>query len=218
MPPTGTGDLTSALLHRATLPAHDVVIRYGVPVTSVARTLVDLARHRPLATAVAAMDFALREHMVTGDEIAATMLDCRNWPGIKRARRAVRLVDPRAESVLESVSRLVLGWLRLPVPEPQQRIADERGFIIARCDFYWDEYGVVGEADGRDKYSAREVLTKEKDRQEQLEDLGIVAVRWGWRDVTRAPQLLRHRVSRGFERGRLRDRSGFPRQWSLPSS
>jgi hypothetical protein len=62
------------------------------------------------------------------------------------------------------------------------------------------------------------VLTDEKERQELLEDLGIFVVRWGWRDVTRAPRTLRQRICRAFERGRRRDQSGLPRQWTVRSS
>ena len=94
-------------------------------------------------------------------------------------------------------------------------IFDVAGIFRGRCDFYWDEFGVVGEADGRDKYDGRDVLWDEKERQEDLERLGIVVVRWGWTVATRRAQELRRRLTDGFERGRLRDRSGSPRKWSI---
>jgi hypothetical protein len=73
----------------------------------------------------------------------------------------------------------------------------------------------VGEADGRSKYDGRSVLMAEKERQEDFEDLTLVVVRWGWKHVTRQRHVLRRRIENGFERGRLRDRSGFPRLWTL---
>ncbi len=118
--------------------------------------------------------------------------------------------DGRAESPLESVSRLVLRWLALPTPDLQTTLCDRNGVFLGRADFYWDEFGVAGEADGRLKYEDRDVLTAEKLRQEALEDPGVAIVRWGWRDAQYRPRPLGDRIVQAFERGRRRDRSGFP--------
>ncbi|MCW2526504.1 MAG: hypothetical protein JWM76_1364 [Pseudonocardiales bacterium] len=40
----------------------------------------------------------------------------------------------------------------LPRPRLQAPILDEVGRLAARCDFFWGRYGVVGEADGMEKY------------------------------------------------------------------
>ena len=214
-PPRRTGSLHEAHLHRATLWPQDVVVVGEVPVTSVARTLIDVARNCPTSTAVAALDAALHRRIVSEAELDDVVLRCWNWPGIARAHRAIRLCDGRSESPLESVSRLTIRWLRLPPPEPQVVVLDPSGHPIARLDFYWDEFGVAGEADGRSKYDDRDVLTAEKDRQEEVENLGVCFTRWGWQHVVRRPHTLRSRVESAFERGQLRDRSGFRRQWSV---
>lgn len=213
--PRRMGRMHEALLYRAGLPDCHITALADVPVTSVARTLIDVARHRPLASAVAAIDAALHSHRVTVDELDEVLIHCWNWPRIRRAQRALRFIDARSESPLESVSRLVLGWLDLPTPSLQPTIVDAFGNHVGRLDFYWDEFGVFGEADGRSKYDARLVLTAEKERQEALENLGLVAVRWGWVDLTRRRYALKRRVERAFERGTLRDRSGFRREWSV---
>ncbi|WP_460604567.1 hypothetical protein [Jatrophihabitans fulvus] len=212
--PRGTGHVRGALLHRAALPPGHVVDLDGLPVTSVARTLIDVARSRPLVTAVAAIDAALHRHIVTEDELDDVVLTCWNWPGIRRAQRALRLADGRAESPLESVSRLVVRWLGLPAPDIQPLVLDERGVAIARLDFYWDEFGVAGEADGRAKYVDRDVLTSEKDRQEDVSDLGIEFARWQWWHATHR-NALRGKIERAFQRGAARQRSGLPRRWSI---
>lgn len=215
VPPTGRGSADGAHLHRASLPPEEIAVVDGVPVTSVARTLVDVGRSCPVHTAVAAMDAALHRDLTRLDEVYVVARRCWNWPSIRRAQRAMRLSDGRAESPLESVSRLVLRWLRLPDPEPQVRVLDGFGHEIGRLDFYWERFGVFGEADGRSKYDARDVLTAEKLRQEELETTGLIGVRWGWTEVTKYPRLVRYRITRAFERGQARDRSGFPREWSV---
>jgi hypothetical protein len=216
--PDARGSATRVLLHRATVAPDDVCVIDGLPALTAARTVIDVARSRPISTAVAAIDAALYEGLATEDQLDDVLLRCWNWPGIRRAQRAVRLSDRRSESPLESVSRLVLRWLRLPAPELQPVVLDRHGRPLGRLDFYWDEFGVAGEADGRSKYDSRQVLIAEKERQELLEDCGLVFVRWGWDAPTARPQLLKARVEAAFERGRARDRSRFPRLWSVVRS
>jgi hypothetical protein len=215
VPPDGIGALSGVHLYRATLRPVDVELLDGTPVTAAARTAVDLARHLRFAAGVAALDDVLHRRLATLDEIHDVLRACWNWPGIRRAHRVVAAADGRAESPLESVSRLVIARLRLPRPEPQRVITSLDGLILGRGDFYWDEFGVVGEADGRSKYDDRDVLWDEKRRQEDFECTGLVVTRWGWDDATIRPRLLRARLIDAFERGRLRDRSGFPRRWSV---
>ncbi len=215
VPPRWAGNAVEAHLHRATLGPDDVVLVDGVAVTSIARTLIDLGRSRPTVSSVAALDKALHEGWVSYDDLEAVLRMCWNWPGIRRAHRAVRLADGRAESPLESVSRLVMHAVRLPMPTPQTWVRCRLG-VRSRLDFYWDEFGVGGEADGRAKYRVDpQERDREKQRQEFLEDDNMVFVRWGWDLPWRAPRLFRTRVQNALERGRLRDRSGLPRYWSV---
>ena len=213
--PPSTGDLPGMHLYRATLDAGDTVEIDGVLVTSVARTLLDLARHAPRLTSVAALDFALHESLVDLDALDAVCRACWNWPGIGRAHRALRLVDPRAESPLESLSRLVIWRMPFPPPVTQQRIGDHLGRFVARTDFGWAELGVVGEADGLTKYDRREALTDEKLRQERLEQLGLVVARWGWDEAFHHPKQLERRLQKAFTRAARLKRSGLPPEWSV---
>jgi hypothetical protein len=164
------------------------------------------------------MDFALHENLTTDREIAAVLERCWNWPGISAAKRAAGLADQRAESVLESISRLAIARMDVPRPEPQQHILGARGQLVARVDLGWADLGVVGEADGLSKYADPEVLQAEKLRQERLEKLGLVVVRWVWGDVTRNPRQLRSRLLDAFTRAEALQRSGSPRYWSVGAS
>jgi hypothetical protein len=214
-PPRSSGQRYGVKAYRATFSEHDVVLVSGTVTTSVARTLVDEARHLPAARTVPQIDAALHRNLTSDDEIHDVLRRCWNWPGIRRAQRAVRLADARAESPLESVSRLVMGWYGVPKPELQVTIFDQYDRIVGRGDFYWDEFGVVGEADGRSKYENRDVLFAEKDRQEVLENLRLVVVRWGWELPVQRPHSFRARLGDAFDRGSALDRSGLSRLWSL---
>ena len=79
------------------------------------------------------------------------------------------LVDDKSESVAETLSRLTFLDFGLPTPETQVEIFNEHGAEIARVDFLWPEYGVIGECDGFGKYfdglspaETREKLAKER--------------------------------------------------------
>jgi len=221
VPPYGTGDVKDALLHRATLPPEDVRDRDGFRITTPARTVVDVARSVSVGAGVVTMDSALNQKLATAEEIEAVLVRCARWPGIRKARAAFALTDANADSALETVSRLVIARLRLPAPRTQAIILDQYGRVIGECDFYWPEFGVFGEADGKKKYLRPEVedgwnpLYLEKMRQEDLEDVGLAGVRWGWTDVRYRQPDLRRRILNAFDRGLRRDALGLPRLWSV---
>jgi hypothetical protein len=90
----------------------------GVPVTSAIRTAWDLAALEPLGTAVAALDAMVRAETVSQAELDdAARTGVGQW-GVTRFRRAVKLVDPRAQSSPESKVRVALVLAGLtPIPQ-----------------------------------------------------------------------------------------------------
>ncbi len=180
----GHSDPVGVHVHRARLPARHVTAVDGVPVTTAARTLVDLGRLLPLRDGVVAMDAALHARQVARDELLAVIVACRGWPWIRRAGRAVELSDPAAESPLESLSRLFFVDHAIPMPRSQVTLL-RNGLFIARTDFWWELQRVAGEADGLAKYTDADVLRAEKLRQERIEATGARVVRWTWSDIER---------------------------------
>jgi hypothetical protein len=164
------------------------------------------------------MDAALHRELTDRQALDAVRRRCARWPGARRLINVMQLADERAESPLESYSRLVIRALRLPEPELQPCVYDLEGLFLGRLDFYWDDFGVAGEADGRSKYDERDVLTDEKQRQETLENAGVVVVRWGWLDAQSRPQVLHRRILAAFERGRRRDQADFRRAWTVSTT
>jgi hypothetical protein len=82
------------------------------------------------------------------------------------------------------------------------KVSDDRGGFVARVDFAWLHLGVVGEADGRAKYTGNgDMVTAfdaEKERQARLEALGLVVVRWGARHLLGDPPLMIERLRRAL--------------------
>ena len=194
-------------VHGAPLLAVEIVLIDNMPVTSLGRTVLDLARTLPMTQAVAAGDRALASGL-TRRELDVGLIAIERWPGVRAARRAVEFLDVRSESVGESVSRVRLVEEGLPRPELQREIFGLDGRLIARVDFYWEEHKTIGEFDGKIKYSRlllkpgqriEDVIFDEKVREDELRDLGLQVVRWLWNDLGR-DGVLRERVLRAFAR------------------
>lgn len=177
----------------------DVVVVHGAPVTTLARTAVDVARTRDLARGVVTADGALARG-VERDELERVLAGCGRWPGVTAARTAVAFADGRAESALESLSRVRFHEHGLPAPELQVVLFDEDG-AIGRVDHYWAAVRVVGEADGALKYARQEDLFAEKRREDRLRDARHEVVRWTWDEALRRPAVVVGRLLRAFARG-----------------
>jgi hypothetical protein len=172
----------------------------GVPATTAARTVVDLARWVSFRGGVVVADSALRNG-VGRDEMQRVAGDCARWPGIRKAGEVIAFADGRAASPLESISRVAFQDWGLPPPQLQVTLVwDEFGNPKTIVDFYWEEFGVVGEADGLLKYDDEERLSlrAEKLRQEELETMGYIVVRWTWDDIWRRPEWVAQRLLRAF--------------------
>src|SRR5215471_17343204 len=187
-------------IHIAALPDGHVVVRHGMLVTSVARTVVDLARASSFRAGVVAADSALRNRQTSKADLGLCMTACARWPGIQNARRAVAFADGRAESVLESISRVAFADLGLPRPDLQAWVGDEEE-VIGRADFLWRAYRTVGEADGAVKYADPARAMAQLERDARLRAAGFEVVHFTWQDITRTPDEVMARVRTAFRRG-----------------
>ncbi len=194
--------------HVAALEPDEIVACDGAPTTSLARTVVDLARRLPFAEAVATGDAALRLGLER-EALEVALARATRRPGIGAARRVVIFADGRSESVGESFSRVTLHRLGLAPSTLQLEVLDLGGRFVARTDFGWEAERVVGEFDGRIKYGRlvgpgqrpEDVLWAEKRREDAVRELNLQMVRWTWGDLQRE-QVLAARVRRALGRDR----------------
>jgi hypothetical protein len=202
-PPGSAGGRTGGpgiRLHIAALPAGHVVNHRGLPVTSVARTVVDLARASSFRAGVVAADSALRSRQASKADLDLCITTCARWPGIQNARRVVAFADARAESVLESISRVAFDDLGLPSPDLQAWVGDNDE-IIGRADFLWRAYRTVGEADGALKYGDPARAMAQLERDARLRAAGFEVVHFTWPDITRTPDRVAASIKTAFRRG-----------------
>lgn len=148
--PTGAHPVRRAgvIARRRDLPPGDVVDLQGLPVTSPERTFVDVAQHLPMPRLIAVGDDFLRRRLSTRAGIGEVIGRSAGQRGLRAARRAVDLLDPRAESPRESLTRALIIEAGLPVPTPQVDIFDSGGRFIARGDLVYEDLKIVIEYDG----------------------------------------------------------------------
>ncbi|MEO5533509.1 MAG: hypothetical protein ABIR17_00055 [Pseudolysinimonas sp.] len=157
----------------------EVVSIGGMRATSLARTALDIAAERDLVAGVVALDHVIHSGAVHLVDLHAYVDSARPFPGVRKVIAALALATGTAETPLESLS--VVRFAQLGFDPPTQ----QREFVVDgqryRADFSWEEAGVIGEADGREKYLAGpDVLWKEKQREDALRSVTRGFARWGW--------------------------------------
>ena len=146
-------------LHRVTSMAEShVAVHRGVPVTSVARTIVDLASVVPAEKLEKAFNHALRFQMTTSAEVGIT-LAALGSQGRAGARALGKLIAAREALHESSASEAeddfisFVRWARLPEPVGQLPIFDSEGRFVMRCDFAYPDVRVAIEVDSQTFHS-----------------------------------------------------------------
>ncbi len=178
--------------HSRVLVDTEVVTVQGLRVTSAARTWWDLASVLSLADLVAVGDYfiAWRSPLVAFVELDDLVRRRGGQRGARRARRALDLLDGRAESAPESVLRVILIEAGLRVPEVNYPV--RVGGHDYRLDLAYPDRKVAIEYQGdyhRDRHQWRRDMT----RRSRLEsdDWTVIEVN---ADDLRSPRELTHRI------------------------
>lgn len=191
----------------------DIIEVGGLRVTSLARTVFDVARTASLETAVGCADAAMRSVSVAGHmldvELAeswrsdALALASAGMRGVRQARQVLEFADGRAQLPGESVSRVHLHRLGFHRYDLQVRVVGAQG------DEYWLDFAFsgarrFGEFDGEEKYtdaalrsavSAEQAVLDEKRREDDVRGVtGWAFARWGHEHI-RTAQLLGRRLA-----------------------
>lgn len=213
LPSGGTRSRVGPAVHHIGLlpPAQVTRDADGRPVTSIARTAVDLAAGRQLPDALVILDGAARllcAGMVSNprrsdyanQRLADLARELLEQASLTRRPSclapAIRLADPARESAPESLSAGHFHLAGLPSPMYQTALESPLGRLYP--DFYWPEQRLIGECDGAVKYADGAAYVREKEREQALRDLGYPMVRWLAKEIMLSPQLVVERVARAL--------------------
>ena len=185
---------------RLLLPAHHVIEVEGLRVTSPARTWLDCAADIGFANVVAMGDHVLRHELSVKSELEEIVRWARRRRGVVAARQALPLLDPRAESPGESITRVHLITFGLPRPEVNINVF-HNGRWIARVDIAWREARLVLEYDGA-VHLQEDVRRRDAVRRNELQEAGWLVLTVTADDLRR-PTDMATRVAANYWR-RLR--------------
>jgi hypothetical protein len=169
----------------------DLGVYNGLLAMSPARTVWEVACRAGLEAGVVTADSALRRMPDLREAIDEISLRLAISPGSAKARTAIRLSNPLAESPGESVTRVQFYRFGIPCPELQHSVIDNGGQLVGRADFYWESCRHLGEFDGKIKYealvrpgeSASDAVVREKRREDRMRAGRRGMTRFTWAEV-----------------------------------
>jgi very-short-patch-repair endonuclease len=149
----------------------------GIPVTTPARTAFDLACRYPVVEAVAAIDALARATRLNAAQAELIADRYKGHRNIRRARKALDLVDAGAESPRETWLRLLLIEADYPRPRTQIPVYGEYRELVAMLDMGWEDVKIALEYEGDHHRTDRRQFNRDIARFEALPDLGWIVVR-----------------------------------------
>ncbi len=187
-------------LHRSrSLDAQDTTSHQGIPVTTVHRTLLDLAADAPdhhIERALAqAEKLQLYDHAAITDQITRA----NGHKGTKRLTKAIA-DDPQ--------------WTRSELENRMRKLASEHGLPRALCnhtldapdhpglevDAYFPKHHLVVETDGWTDHHTRQAFEDDRAKDAALTAAGYTVMRFTWRQLRDDPHTVAERIRAGCSR------------------
>jgi predicted transcriptional regulator of viral defense system len=175
-------------VHRVDIQRDDeVTMLQGIPVTTPARTVLDIAGRgapRELEQALAAAERAAPR---CREQILALLQRRPRHAGSGLLRTLLRLLDASGKPPLYLRSRAEALTVRLcaraglPPPLVNERIA---GYEV---DLVWPEQRIIVEVDGYEFHGSRAAFHRDRDRDRALTAAGYHVLRFTWRQLTSEP-------------------------------
>jgi predicted transcriptional regulator of viral defense system len=156
----------------------------GIPVTSVPRTLVDLARVLPERELARACHEAEVRYETTPDQVEALLSRLPNAPGARVLRRVLHGEVPVTLSRLETVFLRRLQTAGLPLPRTNHPAGGRR------VDCRWPEQRLTIELDSYRYHHSRHAWEADRRREREAYARGDEFRRYTWADVAEAPRLM----------------------------
>jgi very-short-patch-repair endonuclease len=156
----------------------------GIPVTTIPRTLVDLAaalKEDDLARAVHEAEVRYR---ITPPKVEAVLGRRHNWPGARNLRRVLWGEVPVTLSKLESSFITAVRRAHLPFPQTNRTAGAHR------VDCRWPAQRLTVELDSYRYHDTRYAFEQDRQREREARARGDEFRRFTWADVTEDPEPM----------------------------
>jgi very-short-patch-repair endonuclease len=166
------------------LERQDTARRFGLPITTVARTILDIAEVLDSGAFERAVEDAFAQKRVTERQLRAVVA---RTPGRRGGAIVTAFLDYRGDSGFtrskaEDVMRRLAKRARLPQPKTNQKVS---GYEV---DFYWPDHKVIVEVDSWKHHADRLAFERDRRKWSALEAAGYKVIPLSWRQLTEEPE------------------------------
>jgi very-short-patch-repair endonuclease len=194
-PPAGPAEVTvvgrdvrgpeGVRVHRIRrLDPADAARRHAIPVTSAARTLLDLATQLTARDLGRAVEEARIHRLITDRSLKEQFERYPRHQGAKALRKAAQIEPARTRSLAERGLLDLIRAARLPTPQANKKIGRHE------VDLVWREHSLIVEVDGYAFHSTRAAFERDRRRDAELLALGYRVIRVTWRQIADEPEAL----------------------------
>jgi very-short-patch-repair endonuclease len=153
----------------------------GIPVTSPARTLLDMAGMVGVRELERAAAFAMREGLIDSRELARLPERYLRRPGLAMVRSLLRDLEGPSFTRSEAERRCLDLFREGGLPRPHSNVPCGP----YELDLFWPDHGVAVEIDGRAHHSSRPRFEGDRRKDMWLRSRGIQVIRLTWGQITR---------------------------------
>ncbi|MDQ4040301.1 MAG: DUF559 domain-containing protein, partial [Actinomycetota bacterium] len=187
------------ILHRVRNPFETAEVR-GIPVTTVARTLLDLADVLPPQALARAVHEAEVLRLLDLRKVEAELANANGRRGTRKLAAAIETPSPGiTRSVLEE--RFADLIANSDLPRPRLNVHVEANGRLYEVDALWPDEKVIVELDGA-AHQTRRAFHADRARDAALAAEGHVVIRLTWDRIANTPQEIRKELQQTLERRR----------------
>ncbi len=170
------------------LPAEDLVVREGIAVTSLGRTLLDLAATTSVERLGGLIHEAGVQRALDAREIRRVLERHPQSRGHARLEAALALEVAPTRSGLERAYLVICEDHRLPRPRVNEHVSTERG--LEEVDFHWPHARLVVEVDGGRYHSSAWRRRRDAEKTARLVRSGLTVRRFTELEIALAPRAV----------------------------
>lgn len=187
-------------VHRCALPREQTRVHQGLPVTSPERTFIDLSATLDRVDRVILGDALLARGLTSPEAVAKIARASRGRRGVRRAVDALPLLEPGADSPMETRVRLIIVDAGLPRPLANVNVRDDWGEWIARPDLLYRRARIIIEYEGGHHRTDARQFSRDLARGDILAQHGYLVLRFEARHVFREPHRIVDAVATALRR------------------
>lgn len=190
---TGRRQRKGIRVHNAShLPPEHVTVVNRIPVTTVSRTLADLAGTVQTPALMRAIEAAEHRKLL---DVPSVLAVSAGRPGASRLKRLLQRETPHTRSEFEAALVALCDDYAIPRPVMNTVVHGHE------VDAYWPDSGLAVELDSWEHHSSRAAFERDRERDAELHALGIATLRFTYAQVTTRRDWVARRLAPRSRRG-----------------